>query len=152
MGFAIYALSVLAGELAISPAPGPDDMAAIRAWGAAQVVTLLTEAEMAQLTVQPFGEAVGARWWHLPIADYGTPEGDTAARWPVVAASLLAALAAGERVLLHCRGGCGRSGMLALRLMVMTGEGPDAALTRLRAVRPCAVETPTQMAWATAQI
>jgi len=148
MGFAIFALPVLAGELAISPVPGPADIAAIRLWGPSQVVTLLTESEMSLLALQPFGEAVGARWWHLPITDFGTPAAETAARWPVVAVTLLAALAAGERVLIHCRGGCGRSGMLALRLMVMAGEAPDAALTRLRAVRPCAVETAAQMDWA----
>jgi len=50
----------------------------------------------------------------------------------------------------HCRGGCGRSGMIALRLMIEIGEAADDALARLRAVRPCAVETPQQLRWATA--
>jgi protein-tyrosine phosphatase len=45
-------------------------------------------------------------------------------------------------------GGCGRSGTAALRLMVEAGENPKAALQRLRAVRPCAVETPEQFQWA----
>jgi hypothetical protein len=39
--------------------------------------------------------------------------------------------------------------MIALRLMVEDGEAPDAALARLRAARPCAVETNAQMRWAT---
>jgi hypothetical protein len=38
--------------------------------------------------------------------------------------------------------------MAALRLMVEAGEPPDTALGRLRAVRPGAVETEDQMAWA----
>ncbi len=54
----------------------------------------------------------------------------------------------GGRVLVHCMGGCGRSGMALLRLMVESGEPADRALARLRAVRPCAVETPEQLAWA----
>lgn len=154
MAFGLFALPVLAGELAIAPVPmtgpvtGPGDLDTIRVWGPAQVVTLLTDAEMTLLALQPFGEAVGARWWHLPIADYGTPEGDTLARWPFVSGVLLAALAQGQRVLIHCRGGCGRSGMIALRLMIDAGEAADTALARLRAVRPCAVETDAQMAWA----
>ena len=51
-------------------------------------------------------------------------------------------------MLVHCRGGCGRSGMAVLRLMVEAGEAPEEALARLRAVRPCAVETEAQMDWA----
>ena len=60
------------------------------------------------------------------------------------------ALRGGGRVLVHCRGGCGRSGMVALRLMIEAGEAPDEALSRLRSVRPCAVETKAQMGWAMA--
>jgi len=37
---------------------------------------------------------------------------------------------------------------MALRLMVEHGEAPNAALQRLRMVRPCAVETDAQQAWA----
>ena len=47
------------------------------------------------------------------------------------------------------RAGRGRSGMIALRLMIAGGERPVAALKRLRAVQPEAVETPGQMNWAT---
>ncbi len=40
--------------------------------------------------------------------------------------------------------------MALLRLMVEAGEDPGAALSRLRAVRPCAVETAAQFDWAAA--
>ena len=39
--------------------------------------------------------------------------------------------------------------MAVLRLMIEAGEAPEVALPRLRAVRPCAVETEAQMTWAT---
>lgn len=61
---------------------------------------------------------------------------------------LAARLARGERIALHCLGGCGRSGMIALRLMVLSGEAAGRALERLRAARPCAVETEAQRVWA----
>jgi len=57
-------------------------------------------------------------------------------------------LQTGGSVLVHCKGGCGRSGMAALRLMVEAGEDPHLAFARLRDVRPCAVETEAQLAWA----
>ena len=72
------------------------------------------------------------------------------AAWRALGANARRALAGGGRVLIHCRAGCGRSGMAALRLMIECGEAPDEALARLRAVRPCAVETGAQMAWAMA--
>ena len=34
--------------------------------------------------------------------------------------------------------------------MIECGEAPEPALKRLRAVRPCAVETEAQMLWAVA--
>jgi protein-tyrosine phosphatase len=92
--------------------------------------------------------AAGIGWVAFPVADYAVPP--RGADWDAVSARLRAVLAAGGRVLVHCRGGCGRSGMAALRLMVEGGEAPAAALARLRAVRPCAVETPAQMRWALA--
>ncbi|MAZ20517.1 MAG: hypothetical protein CMN19_04985 [Roseovarius sp.] len=69
--------------------------------------------------------------------------------WGEIEARALAALRGGGRVLIHCRAGRGRSGMIALRLMIAGGERPVAALKRLRAVQPEAVETPGQMNWAT---
>ena len=54
----------------------------------------------------------------------------------------------GDRILVHCRGGCGRTGMIVLRIMIEFGEDPDEALKRLRKIRPCAVETNSQENWA----
>jgi protein-tyrosine phosphatase len=92
----------------------------------------------------------GVVWLHLPIVDFGAPDVATAALWPEASLRAREVLAKGGKVLVHCMGGCGRSGMVALRLMVEAGEEPSAALKRLRAVRPCAVEMPEQFEWAAA--
>ena len=68
--------------------------------------------------------------------------------WDGAAERATSALRGGGRVLIHCMGGCGRSGMAALKLMVACGELPGPALARLRMVRPCAVETEEQLLWA----
>ena len=85
----------------------------------------------------------------MRVVDYGIPTAEALSRWGDVSEMARAALKGGGRVIVHCKGGCGRSGMAALRLMIEAGEAPDAALARLRAVRPCAVETAEQLAWAT---
>ena len=57
-------------------------------------------------------------------------------------------LDAGENILVHCRGGLGRAGMIAARLLVETGGvEPEVAIERVRAVRPGAIETGAQERW-----
>jgi protein-tyrosine phosphatase len=128
-----------------------DDVAVIAAWSPRIVVSLAQADELAAHGADALPELLarqGAAHRHFPIVDYGAPEADGA--WRALAAELHAVLDAGGRALVHCMGGCGRSGMVALRLMVERGEAPPAALARLRAVRPCAVETGGQLAWASA--
>ncbi|KUJ76554.1 protein phosphatase [Ruegeria marisrubri] len=152
----IYALQVGGGTLAICPMPGrsgnyAEDLNTVAAWKPGLVISMTTEAEMIQEGARHFGTDIqgrASRWAHLPVEDFGVPPREVQARWPGVSASARHALSGGGRVLIHCRGGCGRSGMAALRLMVECGEGPAEALARLRAVRPCAVETDAQKEWA----
>ena len=136
------------------PGSGGDyaaDIELLGEWRPSLVVTLTTIEEMAAHGAAQLGLHIqehGARWVHLPIADYGVPSPEFEAKWPDVSRSILAALNGGGRVLVHCRGGCGRSGMIVLRLMIEAGEASVEALERLREVRPCAVETKEQLAWA----
>ena len=157
-GIIIQALQVGGGILAISPLPGrggdyADDLEHIREWAPAFVVSLVSRVELIEAGVEHLGTHLqerGARWMHLPSPDYGIPEGTTKEKWPQASHVLLDTLKGGGRVLVHCKGGCGRSGMIALRLMIEAGEAPQPALERLRAVRPCAIETDAQMDWAIA--
>ena len=155
-GFVIHALPLAGGILAIAPLPGlsgayDQDLAHIRDWKPALVISMTTKAEMAVADAADLGADLqdsGTRWTHLPVVDFGAPGPDIDELWQETSPSALAALQGGGRVLIHCRGGCGRSGMVALRLMIEAGEHPDTALERLRAVRLCAVETGPQLAWA----
>ncbi len=153
----IYALQVGGGTLAISPLPGrygdyDADLDLIASWAPGIVLSMTTEVEMLQHGARGFGADIqgrACRWVHLPIDDFGIPGQDMLDQWPDVSASARHALSGGGRVLVHCKGGCGRSGMVVLRLMVECGENPRDALARLRGVRSCAVETDEQLQWAT---
>jgi protein-tyrosine phosphatase len=129
-----------------------DDVAAIAAWRPALVVSLTAADDLARHGADAMPallavDGIGHR--HFPVVDFGAPDfGDMT--WRPLAAELHAALDASRRVLVHCLAGCGRSGMVALRLMVERGEAAEPALARLRAARPCAVETDGQLAWAAA--
>lgn len=156
MAFKIAELTLRQGWLGICPMPGrsgdyPGDLAAIAACAPDLVLTLTSLDELRVKGAAGLGRdlaALGIAWAHLPVADFGIPGGNVQAMWPKVSAQAHSILSNGGKVLAHCMGGCGRSGTALLRLMVETGEDSNAALTRLRTVRPCAVETPAQLAWA----
>lgn len=156
MPLTIARLVLGGGILALCPMPGRGgayaaDLYDLLAFGPALVVTLATDDELAAHGARGIGGDLarqGVEWLHLPIADFSAPDAAAAAQWPGAAVCIRAALSRRNKVVIHCLGGCGRSGMAALRLMVEAGEAPETALTRLRAVRPCAVERPEQYAWA----
>ena len=151
-------LPVGGGTLAIASLPGrggdyKGDMKAFGEFKPSLVMTMVTEAEIGLTGSASFGidiQALGSRWFHLPVEDYGYPKGATVQQWVTASEAARAALRGGGRVLVHCKGGCGRSGMAVLRLMVEMGEDPKQALERLRGLRPCAVETEEQLGWAAA--
>lgn len=140
------------GRVSIAPCAGrggdfAGDLATLLT-GRPDLVLSLTESdEMARVGAAGLPGALaaaGVAWRHVPVSDYGVPD----AGWPLAEAAVRDVLAQGGHVHVHCMAGCGRSGAAVLRLMVASGEDPAAALARLRAVRPCAVETPAQYDWA----
>ena len=144
------------GWLGIAPIPGRHgdyfaDFARLVRWEPSLVLTMVTEPELRRVSAETLGEdlsALGIGWRHFPVDDLGAPPKETATKWPEVSSWAHQILDHGGKVLAHCYGGCGRSGMAVMRLMVEAGEDVDPALVRLRDVRPCAVETEGQRAWA----
>lgn len=125
------------------------DLDRIRAWGAVAVVTLMEAEELARYGVGTMGEAVAARgmaWLHLPIVDVDIPRAPFEAGWVTAGPRLHAWLTEGSRILLHCRGGLGRTGTIAARLLVERGMAPEAAVRAVRAARQGTIETPAQVA------
>ena len=124
------------------------DLDAIAEWGAVAVVTLLEEAEMKRLGVENLGTEVAARgmeWWHFPIKDGGVlDEKQSTPWWLTCYYHLLPILRDGFDVLIHCKGGLGRAGMIAGDLLVQLGLDSEAAVDLVRAARPGAIENREQ--------
>lgn len=80
----------------------------------------------------------------LPIADQHAPDERFEARWAEVGPKVCELLAAGGRVLVHCRGGLGRAGTVAARILVETGVPPAEAILRVRTARNGAIENSIQ--------
>ena len=114
-------------------------------------MTLLEPREMRKLAITRTGAEVerrGMEWLHLPIPDVSTPGPEFEAKWPAISKHLRSHLDAGENILIHCRGGVGRSGMVAARLLGEFGVDAETAIARVRSARPGAIETWEQEQWA----
>ena len=123
------------------------DLAAITNWDAIALVTLMESDELDLLGVSGLGDMAlsqGLDWYHLPIQDVSVPNIAFEAQWVDAGRALRSQLLVGQSIVVHCRGGLGRTGMVAARLLVELGEKPVTALYRVRAARPGAVETVEQ--------
>lgn len=141
------------GRLGITLCPGrrdkgrvlSDDVAAIARWGAALLVTFVTDDELAWAGVEALPAALrdaGVDVARLPIPDQKVPTfGEAAA----TVARIRSEIAAGRNVVLACMGGLGRSGMIGACVLTSLGAGADNAICAVRSARgPRAIETVAQ--------
>lgn len=148
------------GEVAMSYAPGrqrkqhqrnlQDDVSSVRRdYQVDVVVTLLEQRELDVMNCHHMMESVeqeGMVWHHFQVRDKWVPWNSSAYVQEVVM-PLLQRLRSGQRILVHCNGGKGRTGTLVAALL-MTSLGGNmslqAALSAMRAVRPGMLKNPLQ--------
>ena len=125
------------------------DLKTIQSFGAAALVTLMEDHELREVGVpsdqlEAGAAAHGIEWHHLPICDVSIPDEHFEILWVYSGSRLWKLLCQGRNIVIHCRGGLGRTGMVGARLLVELGLEPDAAIRRVRAARPGSIETPAQ--------
>jgi protein-tyrosine phosphatase len=142
------------GKLAMAPHPRGDDWLSgeIASWryaGINAVLSLLTPEEEQDLDLTREREEVerqGLRFLSLPIPDREIPS--STAALAAVTSALERDLHGGQNVVIHCRQGVGRSGLVAACLLIASGGRLERALLTLRNTRGLPVpETEEQMCW-----
>lgn len=128
------------------------DMEAIAQAGTTAMLTLMEEHEViaCALSIERLQEACTQRniaWYHNPITDFQPPSDSWEKSWSQLGPDLCGRLAKDETIVLHCRGGRGRAGMIAARLLVELGTDAEDAIQQVRQARPEAIETPPQEAY-----
>jgi len=91
--------------------------------------------------------ALGIDTVHFPIVDVDAPKPDEMPVFSKLVEQILTTARAGKTVVIHCRGGLGRSGTVAAACLVALGHQPADAIERVRSARPGAVESSTQERW-----
>jgi ADP-ribosyl-[dinitrogen reductase] hydrolase len=123
------------------------DLTAIKDWGATALLTLIEDWELKKLSVGHLGTVarqLGLEWFHLPIVDGGIPEERFENEWKVTGPKLVNLLSASRDIVVHCKGGQGRAGTIAARLLVEMGVAPQEAMARVRKSREGAIENTPQ--------
>jgi protein-tyrosine phosphatase len=142
------------GKLAVAARPRggdwlEDEIANWHRAGIDTVLSLLTSEEEQSLDLTSEASAVKAQGMHfmqLPIADRQVPGSET----EVSAAleKLNARLSSGRNVIVHCRQGVGRSGLVAACLLVTNGLDAKTAVKKVSTARGVPIpETKEQRQW-----
>jgi protein-tyrosine phosphatase len=144
----------LEGKLALAARPRggdwlADDVASWKRAGVSVVLSLLTPEEEREFDLREEGERTrkgGMFFWSLPIPDMQVPSPET--KLAEVLDTTTATLSGGKNVLVHCRQGIGRTGLIASCLLIKSGMSPGAAIEAVSATRGRSVpETTEQREW-----
>jgi protein-tyrosine phosphatase len=151
----------LPGRLGLTIAPGKwrpgldhtsdtlvrDDLLRLRDfYGAKVLVTLLEEFEMQKLAIPELlttARRLRLRTLWFPIPDVSVPSDLDGA--VTLVDGIVERMSRGETVVVHCRGGLGRSGTIAACCLVTRGRSSTEAIRMVRSARPGAVEVESQV-------
>lgn len=142
------------GSLLLTPCPGTLErdlgraLQDLKAAGATAVVTLMTAREMSKNQVEGMQEqclAAGVAWFHLPVEDEGAPSEEFAQVWKRVGADVHKRLDNNEAIAIHCKGGSGRTGVVAAQILMERGAAMHKAVDQVKVLRPNAFSHAVQV-------
>lgn len=142
------------GMLIFTPCPGTqssglaESLGTLKQAGAVALVTLMSDAELQENGVAKLGVAVkelGLEWYQLPIEDDQAPDDSFEARLREIRHQLDAVLASNKALAIHCKGGSGRTGLFAARLLIESGMPRSEAIKWVQELRPRAIQKPAHI-------
>lgn len=152
----LLALNEGGAGLILTPCPGSKSvepetaLEQLKAAGADALITLMPDTEMAANAVTDLAELCirrGLQWFHLPIADDHAPEADFVRAWQLQRAGVHRLLDGGKKIAIHCKGGSGRTGLMAAQILIERGWSTDAAIAAVKALRPNALTLPAHQTY-----
>ncbi|MCM2680276.1 tyrosine-protein phosphatase [Echinimonas agarilytica] len=139
------------GTLLLTPCPGtkdvdlPSSIEQLKQAGAVAVVTMMPEQEMEHFGVTQLPEIChqqGLRWFNFPIEDDCAPEAAFEEQWAEKKDDVLEILSHDGTVVLHCKGGTGRTGLMAAIIQKTLGVPLQKATEAVKSIRPKSLTIP----------
>lgn len=140
--------------LILTPCPGTKgvelatSLRELKEQGAVAVITALETEEMDSAGVSALPEMAkqsGLEWYHLPIEDDHAPDANFETKRLAISPRIHQILADGGKVVLHCMGGSGRTGLLAAHILLELDWELDRIIREVQALRPGAFTKPLQV-------
>lgn len=133
------------GHLIFTPCPGTKgvdletSVSELRQAGADAIVTMMTDEELAKFEVDSLPDVVrqsDMTWFHFPVEDDAAPGEVFEQSWQAHKSEVLALIEQGKCVAIHCRGGSGRTGFMAVVIMRELGMDEVQAASLVKGLRP----------------
>ncbi len=153
----------ITGRIGLTIAPGKkdrarqwdrdldEDLARLRDHYAVDVLASLMEPHEYELLQIPElserAHTLGISVRSFPIVDLGVPKPERMHELVLLVEALVCEAKAGKTIVIHCRGGLGRSGIVSACCLVRLGLDVSEAIAATREARPGAIETREQERW-----
>lgn len=155
---AIHPFDVLAlpdsGKLIFTPCPGTKGVALqtsieqLKHAGASAVITMMPDDELSEIGVEELPATVnrsGMHWFYMPVDDDAAPTETFQQSWQESRSKIMALLDNGETIAVHCRGGSGRTGLMAALIMSERRIDQDQTTELVRSLRPNSLKLPVHL-------
>lgn len=137
------------GSLIFTPCPGTKgidlatSVAQLGAAGAAGVITLMTDQEMAHNEVTALPSVCSEhnlKWFHLPVQDDMAPEAEFEQAWSEHKQQINSILDQNGTLAVHCKGGSGRTGLMVAIILLDRGYSFEQVTAMVKGMRPNALK------------
>jgi protein-tyrosine phosphatase len=152
--YSVLPLEHFKGQLLFTPCPGTkgtrpfEALQTLKDAGASALLTLMSTEELLQNEVDLLPEEcqmLGIEWYHLPVEDDQAPGEAFKAAWERHQPRLKQLLAEGKTIAIHCKGGSGRTGLIAAQLLIESGMQFSDAIREVQSLRPRAIQHPAHI-------
>lgn len=132
----------------LTPCPGTkgpnvsQSLKELQAAGAQGIITLMLTEEMEKHQVSHIKdecETLGLTWFHLPIEDDCAPQEAFQQAWHEQKQAIFAMIEQKQVLAIHCKGGTGRTGLMACQLLLELGAEFEQTKAEIKAQRPKAL-------------
>lgn len=143
-------------EIILTPCPGTKgvdletSIINLKKAGCTLLLTLMFDDEMVKNNIQlipQLCQKYGITWLQLPIMDDEAPNQEFESNWYQYQQLILTTIISGNSLAIHCKGGTGRTGLVAAMILYFYGWPIEKVFEKIQAVRPQALKIEKQVAY-----
>ena len=132
------------GRLLLTPCPGLKGIELIGSLkqfknsGVTAILTLMLESEIYEnnlTNIEALCEENAMQWFNLPIVDEGVPHKEFDSLWDKYKKEIHAILDDNDSIVIHCKGGSGRTGIVAAKILLERGADFDQTIKEIKTIR-----------------